>query len=102
MAYTVRRDGDRDLCFEGELIASISSRRHEGKANTRWNELALYRTAGGKLVASKIGRTIWQGEVDRYEAVVGDERVISSFFGYSDAAKELYEKAGIDALERIE
>ena len=100
--YEVPRDGDRDLRFEGEIIARASSRKHEGPANTRWNELTLYRTQGGKLVAQKIGRTQWQGEVDRHEAVVGDERAVTSFFGYSTAAKEIYTKAGIDAAVTVE
>lgn len=100
--YEVRRDGARDLRFHGEQIAYASTRRHEGPGSNRWQELTLYRTRAGKLVASKVGRTIWQDEVDRHEAVVGDVAVIQSFLGYSDAAKEIYTKAGIDTSEVVE
>ena len=48
------RDGSRLLTFEGECLASISSRN----ASPRWTELTVYRTAGGFYVLEKIGRSV--------------------------------------------
>jgi hypothetical protein len=99
---TVFRDGEKNLRFVGELLASASSRSHQGPRSQRWQELTLYRTQGGKFVAARVGRTIWQGEVDRYEAVVGDTAAVQEFFGFCDEAKRIYDKAGLDADEVVE
>lgn len=66
--YTLRRSGQAPLTFRGELIASSDGERQGGKEHTRWHELAIYRTAGGKYVAVISFRTKWQGELDHDEA----------------------------------
>lgn len=105
--FTVSRDNDRDLRFNGEKIAWASSSPNNAHSNYsrstgRWTELRLYKTAGGKFVCESIGRTQWQGEHDRRSAKVCEtvEEVIG-FFGSGWLAKELYEEAGIECVEEI-
>jgi hypothetical protein len=106
--FTIERDNDRDLNFTGEIIGSASSSPNNASSNYsretgRWSELNLYKTAGGKFVAQSIGRTQWQGEHDRYSAMVcNTEAEVVDFFGTGWLAKELYDDAGITAVEEIE
>ena len=53
MQHSVR-DGQRQLTFDGTLLAESSSRR---PGNPRWVEFELYRTAGGHYVLSRTGRS---------------------------------------------
>jgi hypothetical protein len=100
---TVERDNDADLRFEGEQIASASSHHFEGPQNTRWTELTLYKTKGGRLVCSKTGCTRWLGERTRHSAhVVDNEAALVGVLGYGWLAKDLYVTAGIDFAEDIE
>jgi hypothetical protein len=64
--YSLPRDGDLPLRFDGERIASASSRRRDGPGQNRWHELALYRTGGGRFVLAATYRSCWQGEDDRH------------------------------------
>lgn len=99
---TLRRDDGADIRFQGEQIASESSWHHDGPRNTRWTVLTLYRTRGGKLVCSEVGRTIWQGERDRFKVHVADtEQQLIDSLGFGWLAKELYEEAGIDHAQDI-
>lgn len=50
------RDGSRLLTFDGELLASISSRDSEAK--DRWTDMAVYKTAGGSYILEKVGRSV--------------------------------------------
>jgi hypothetical protein len=107
--FTVLRDDDANLTFSGEQVAKVSNHSHEGPRGNRWMVLELYRTAAGRLICQRVGRTIWQGERDRYEAAVCEADAAGSaeekaivFFGYSDLAKELYRAAGIDADQQVE
>ena len=50
------RDGSRIITFEGNLIATVSSRDRFNKP--RWSEFHLYKTTGGTYVLEKIGRSI--------------------------------------------
>ena len=100
--HTVERDGDRDLRFDGRLVASATSHHHEGPRNTRWTELELYETAGGQFVAAEIGKSLSQGEINRYAAwVCDDHEAVIEALGLGTLAKELYAKAGIDCTEEI-
>ena len=93
----VRIDDAPDLRFDGQLIAKASDHHYEGPRNTRWTELRLWKTGSGLYVAGRCYKTCWQGERNEYAAI--DARLdssLSEFFGYSDLAKELYEKAGLD------
>lgn len=68
--YTLTRDGDTSLVFEGELIGEGSSRRGN---SPRWFEAKIYRTAAGSYVVSGTGRSEVEGETDRRWAVVCDD-----------------------------
>lgn len=68
--HTVERDGERDLRFEGKLLAGASDREHSGPRNTRWTEIKIYKTAGGQYVVAIVGRTLWQDEFDTHDAIV--------------------------------
>lgn len=48
------RDRDRILEFDGELLASSSSR---GRSSFRWVEFNIYRTSGHEYVLSRIGQS---------------------------------------------
>ena len=49
------RDGARLISFEGDLLATTSSRRDE---SPRWTEMSVYRTEKGSYVLEKVGRSI--------------------------------------------
>jgi hypothetical protein len=84
-------------------VAGASSHEHEWPRNTRWTILDLYKTKGGTWVAHQIGRTLWQGERDRYSVVTADtDEDLIDRLGAGWLAKEVYEKAGIDAAEDID
>lgn len=106
--FIVKRDGERDLKFVGEKIASVSSSSNNASSSYsgstgRWTELTLYRTKGGKYVCQQIGRTCWQGEKDRYSGLVCETAdKVAEFFGHGWLAKELYEAAEMDVSEQVE
>lgn len=68
----VKRDGEKDLSFTGELVASASSQWQNGRDQTRWTELEIYLTSGGRWVYSRAYVTRWQGEQGGNEAHVFD------------------------------
>jgi hypothetical protein len=67
--YVLRRDGAPPLRFLGRLITESTSRRND---STRWTDVSVYRSQSGKWILQTIGRTIWEGEVDRYSVIHGD------------------------------
>lgn len=104
----VYRDGERDLKFTGELIASAKSTPERQSSNYsgstgRWCTLKLYRTAKGKYVCAQIGHTQWQGETDRYSGAVCEsvDQVVE-FFGNGRLAKLLYDNAELDTAVEVE
>ena len=107
--FHIERDNDRDLVFQGELIAAVGNALGPNGNRGRWFVLCLYRTESGALVAERIGRTRYRGETDRHQAVVcrdddagtAVEKVIA-FFGLGALAKNLYEKANIEVTERVD
>ncbi len=96
------------LRFTGELIGSAASSDNNALLNYSgstgcWTELALYRTARGKLICYRIDRTRWQGEHDRFTGKVCEsEAEVIEFFGHGRIAQELYEDAGIENVTEIE
>jgi hypothetical protein len=83
---TLNRTGDRPLTFAGELVTHYDTRIMAGKEHNRWHELAVYRLADGRLVASLGYRTIWDGEVDMDEAqVCSDPEEALEFFKFADS-----------------
>ena len=65
--YTLKRDGQRPLAFDGTLIAE--SRWHDyAHAPTRWYDLSVSQTTSGRYVVAWEYRSQWQGESDHYAA----------------------------------
>jgi len=106
--HVVERDGDRNIKFTGEMIASASSSANNAHSDYsgstgRWTELRLYRTKAGKFVCEQIGRTQWQGEKDRYSGAICETTdEVQDFFGHGWLAKDLYYAANIDTAEEVE
>lgn len=112
LEHDVPRDNERNLKFQGVLLGSAAPARDiEG----RWMELRIYKTAGGKYVFSRIGRSINPDERDKAEAEIFDpnapwrkvgdsgwQDAAQQFFRYSELAKQLYRKLELDASERID
>jgi len=49
------KDGSRRISFEGELIASVTSR---STVKPRWSEYRLYRTVNGQYLLEKVGVSV--------------------------------------------
>lgn len=99
--YTLEVDNAPAIRFRGEHIAHASSKSPDNES--RWTELDLYRTAGGKYICHTVGLTCYQGESDRYAATVCESLdEVRAVFGYGWLAKELYRYAGIDASVEVE
>lgn len=99
---TVQRDGDSDIRFTGEEVATVSSKQTYND-NGRWTVLKLWKTKGGKFICQSIGRTAWQGETDRYSAAIAEnEAGVIEFFKHGRLAKDLYSEAGIDDVQEVE
>lgn len=107
--YIVRRDNDSNLRFFGEYLGGAASSTNDAMGSSysgnpgRYTELELYRTKGGKYICVRIGRTRYEKERDRFEAVVAESiSDVIEFFGYGWLSKELYSDAEIDADTIIE
>jgi hypothetical protein len=100
----LRVDGAPDLKFHGVLIAQVSSNSPEGEpSKSRWSELSVYRTRGGKIVCHSVGKTIMSDEYELSDAKAFeflDE--IFEFFGFDWLAKELYEDLNIEPVIEID
>lgn len=73
------KDGSRTLQFEGEMIASSTSRRYD---SLRWIEFKLYKTKNGSYVLSRIGVSlVYHGAacqlVKRYKLIEAGSEVLS-------------------------
>ncbi len=108
--FQVPRDGKKDLGFNGWLLASVDSRTIKAASFieavdkvVRWTEIKLYKTVGGHYVAHKIGWSTLRREVPRHSATIADtvEELIKEL-GTKQLARDLYEKAGLDIVERID
>lgn len=124
--HTVRRDNQPDIAFVGTLKASAAP---ENRGQGRWREYRVYETKSGNLVLSRIGRSMLEGERDKFEALVykramallvdsqmsyrldgehalfptkSRKEVLVAYFGYDELAKELYRKLGINTAETID
>lgn len=102
--FTLKRDNEPDIRFTGEEVATADSYDPVGgPRNTRWTELTLYRTTGGKWVCHEVGITRWEGERTRYKAHICEtDQELCEALGYGWLAKELYDEAGIDHAAEIE
>ena len=68
MATTIQRTGDRPLEIDASTLATATTRAP--RADTRWHDLTVYRTAAGAYVAAVTYRSRWEGEVDHHAAEV--------------------------------
>lgn len=92
--YTVY-DGERQLQFAGQLLGHASSGR-SGKS--RWIEISLHKTNGGKYIVSGRGCTTVSGETERNWAHVSDtpQGAIESLYLFdSDGVRYLTRTAKI-------
>lgn len=60
-AISISRTGMPPIRFTGEIIGEGTTRHHN---STRWTNVRIYATKGGKFVAEVQRRTQWQGERD--------------------------------------
>lgn len=107
--FLIKCDGAPDLIFEGELICRVDNKEENTKGgrlkSARWTELELYRTSSGKFVCSKVGRSDKAGEHQQHAAAFfnpKNEKGVIEFFGQGWLSKELYEKAGIANVIRVD
>lgn len=77
--HVVVRDGQRQLEFDGELLAMSTSK---SIGRTRWVEFELYRTVGGQYVLSRVGRSVYYH--DPSCPVVKRNRIPAVFFDEID------------------
>lgn len=69
---TLPRTGDRPVRFTGEEVATATSRQSNGPCQSRWYELALYRTDSGRYVLAIGYRSQWEGELPEDRVYVED------------------------------
>lgn len=49
------RDGNRLLTFDGQLLATVTSRTPD---RDRWTDMSIYKTTGGSYILEKVGRSV--------------------------------------------
>ena len=97
--FTLTRDNLADLQFEGDLVATVSS---ETAGKTRWTELRVYKTDGGRYICEELGRSKVDGERDfHHVTVVDNEKSIPSVFGGGWLSKLLYGKMQLQYTELV-
>lgn len=100
--HRLTRSGERDVRFEGVLLAEVSNRSHQGPFQNRWTEIDVYRTVAGKFVCQVTQRSLWVNEADHFEVYVRDRLdELVDVLGYGALAKELYDDLGVDASEEV-
>ncbi len=67
--FTITRDGLPPIAFTGEVLAKADNTIQNGNHANRWIVVTIFRTQGGKYVASLDRYTQWQGESNRRAAV---------------------------------
>ena len=67
--FTIKRDGLPPIAFNGEVLAKADNTTQNGNRANRWIEVTIFRTQGGKYVASLDRYTRSEGESDRRAAV---------------------------------
>ena len=103
--YTIQRDNDKDLKFTGEKIASATSTPDTAMGRRYFNEstvLSLYKKQAGAFVCERATCLMEADEMDIHEAAVCySEDPVIELFGTDWLAKELYDRAEIEAVEVI-
>lgn len=95
MRYSLARDGEPALGFDGTILAHISSER---AAKQRWTELTIYKTIGGQYVVQTVAASTRPGEMywRSARAYVTAEEVVG---GMRDRRKQALSKLALDLLE---
>jgi hypothetical protein len=75
--YTLRREGDEPLRFDGELVAESSGFHFKGREQNRWHEVRVYRTDLGDYVAEIVYGTQWEQEAQTHRAAQVPRRRLS-------------------------
>lgn len=68
--FTIERNDDLPLEFDGEILAEVSSRQGSGQG--RWTEIRIYRTDTGRYVTEMVACSDHPGESDRAHVQVFD------------------------------
>lgn len=79
-ANVLPRTGDRPLAFSGDLIATATTKTHDGPGSTRWWELSLFKPESKQVGSIETQRwvlhvafkTQWQGELYQDSVIVAD------------------------------
>lgn len=102
--FEITNDNAPNIKFVGKQLVYVTGKDpYNNRNNGRWTNLTLYKTKGGKYVCEREGKTQWQGERNRSEAVVcTTEAEVIKFFGHGDVAKELYSAAGIEDVINVD
>lgn len=85
------QDGQTTTQFDGEHIAHVSS---NSPSKQRWTEFDLFISSDDEWILQGIGRTLVQGEKDRYWAVVSKDPndVLEALWVRSRATRQLLSK----------
>lgn len=95
--YTLKRDGDRNVVFDGLLLGEASSQRQD---QDRWFEARIFKTVGGTYVVAGVGRSTRLGETDRCwaETCATGAEVIGFLTRTDDDGVEYLTRTARDAL----
>lgn len=97
--WLVRREGERDLRFQGKVIAAVESFPRQGRQKV----LKVIQTPGGKFIGLSLGTSMWLGETDRAQVKVADKlEELVDLFGYNALAKALYDQLSLAHEEVID
>jgi hypothetical protein len=93
--YSLARDGEPVLSFDGTVLAAVSS---SSSYKDRWTELALYESDGGKYVVQTIARSRRENETDWHSARVFDSPA-ATIEGLRDKKRGTLSKLALELLE---
>jgi hypothetical protein len=119
MDHVIERDNQPNLKFHGALLASAAP---DYRGQERWREYRVYKTGGGKYVFTRIGRSVIDGERDKFEAEVWKpdtsvkrwdssnsefialtlKDAAADYFKFDQLAKLLYSKLKLDTTEQVD
>lgn len=92
-------NGRPDVRFTGQLLASVSSARHN---STQWTDINAYKTTGGKWVIETLGQVSEDAPAHmecRVNVLVFDNTEdMTRKVGFGRLAEQLYKKLGINEV----
>lgn len=99
----LKRSERRPLAFEGELLASYETSPNQASSRWsgspgRWQETRVYRSKSGKYILHRARMTQWEGERNRFEALVFND--LEDLIGFLEevspqAAFEITQEMGL-------